>query len=969
MDAERSGASRRRSPTHSADSARNYGTHPRLPHPPNGARRGSRDPSRENRDGSEASTGDSSRNNREGQSHANSNNSRRNSGGDQNPDLSHPPHGMGRRVRRPSISNDPNLPHHQRSSSDHATPSSTVSNKSGANNHNNIKSNTVNNNSNDNGSCINTGRSRRYSIDFKDNNNDNYYRNSVAAAAAAAAAATSGDPMGNHQQYPSSSNHPKSRRHKRSTSGYSNYVNRVQKQPTLSSSDDEVKSTPDYTSADDLEIESESLISERGEFDQESATDDSWGKDEVMADKIKKFLKHPVAWQPAADDSYLIGHMTLKKGTAADDKKNAQSNLTDTSTNPASSAILGLKVVGGKPLHAESGGGSELAAFITKVKRGSIADTVGHLIPGDQVLEWNGQSLNGLTFEQVSEIIVKSKSEPQVELIVLRKIDRDKMGGVGTGGGSVGVGGGGSQDGDTNYSVLGTMKGVYDISGQAQELNRSTYMRNDYATHASMMMMMRSDNANAVTVIGGRIQIRLGFDAAAAQLIVNILAASELPPKQEFSQPRSSFCTLYLLPDRSERSKRKTTTIHGTNEPRWDQTFVYSPVKKTDLNHRTLEITVYDFDRFGSHDLIGEVTVDLSTVPLDDEPQWYLLTSIDDPAAIAKRKAAAAAMQQQQQQQSTSQSDVASAATAATSSTASTPRDGGEDESLDSQPKPQPHHGQRGRKPPYSDRNYPPYDDHRGPSGEREERVSRGERPDRGDRNERGERNDRGERGERSERGERERGERGSRSGGRHSPSHHHHPHHHHHTYHPGGPPHPHMIPRHPRSRTRSPSGRGPRGPSNAPGSRSLSRTPYSRGREPLWDKKAGGKEGRVVSGGGGSGGGGSGEGGNGGVEAEKDATSTSSKSQRKNHTAAPPQHVVAAASPASSCPSSGDKDANSSSSTPSRRRRQLPQIPAGKPQTPKTQQQQHQAKTTTPASKNPQSILNPPQVKIEETP
>ena len=257
-----------------------------------------------------------------------------------------------------------------------------------------------------------------------------------------------------------------------------------------------------------------------------------------------------------------MGAATAAATTAIDDKSNP--NPSDPQ-NQASSAILGLKVVGGKPLHADGG---ELAAFITKVKRGSIADTVGHLVPGDQVLEWNGQSLNGLTFEQVSDIIVKSKTEPQVELIVLRKIDRDKMGGggglggvgagLGGGGGGGGPGGGmgGAMDGDpggTHHPFFASMKGVYDISGQAQELNRSTYNTyNDHsAVHASVMMMMRNNNnnnannnnnissnlnsdnnSNAVTVIGGRIQIRLGFDAAAAQLIVAVVAASELPPKQ-----------------------------------------------------------------------------------------------------------------------------------------------------------------------------------------------------------------------------------------------------------------------------------------------------------------------------------------------------------------------------------------------------------------------------------------------------
>ena len=64
-----------------------------------------------------------------------------------------------------------------------------------------------------------------------------------------------------------------------------------------------------------------------------------------------------------------------------------------------------------------------LCAFITKVKRGSIADTVGQLKPGDEVLEWNGRSLRGLTLEQVSEIILETKQDPQVELIVERNLE------------------------------------------------------------------------------------------------------------------------------------------------------------------------------------------------------------------------------------------------------------------------------------------------------------------------------------------------------------------------------------------------------------------------------------------------------------------------------------------------------------------------------------------------------------------
>lgn len=43
---------------------------------------------------------------------------------------------------------------------------------------------------------------------------------------------------------------------------------------------------------------------------------------------------------------------------------------------------------------SEAGAG-RLGAFITRVKRNSVADLVGQLKPGDEVLEWNGRVLQG----------------------------------------------------------------------------------------------------------------------------------------------------------------------------------------------------------------------------------------------------------------------------------------------------------------------------------------------------------------------------------------------------------------------------------------------------------------------------------------------------------------------------------------------------------------------------------------------
>ncbi|KAG8225195.1 hypothetical protein J437_LFUL009499, partial [Ladona fulva] len=118
-------------------------------------------------------------------------------------------------------------------------------------------------------------------------------------------------------------------------------------------------------------------------------------------------MQHPMSWQVSADGGHLIGHMILKKTPSRDVSPSGYS----------SAAILGLKVVGGRVL--ESG---RRAAIVEKVKKGSTADVEGQLRPGDEVIEWNGRSLQGKSFEEVYDIIAESRQEPQVELIVSRTL-------------------------------------------------------------------------------------------------------------------------------------------------------------------------------------------------------------------------------------------------------------------------------------------------------------------------------------------------------------------------------------------------------------------------------------------------------------------------------------------------------------------------------------------------------------------
>uniref|UniRef100_A0A3B3TSS2 PDZ domain-containing protein n=1 Tax=Poecilia latipinna TaxID=48699 RepID=A0A3B3TSS2_9TELE len=153
------------------------------------------------------------------------------------------------------------------------------------------------------------------------------------------------------------------------------------RQMSISSSEEEGGST----SCDDVDMES---VSEKGDLDCHPLDPTVW--------------HHPVTWQPSKEGDHLIGRITLSKRSAMPRE---------------AGSLLGLKVVGGKI--TESG---RLGAFITKVKKGSLADVVGHLRAGDEVLQWNGKSLPGATKKEVYNIILESKAEPQVEIVVSRPI-------------------------------------------------------------------------------------------------------------------------------------------------------------------------------------------------------------------------------------------------------------------------------------------------------------------------------------------------------------------------------------------------------------------------------------------------------------------------------------------------------------------------------------------------------------------
>ncbi|XP_075454169.1 regulating synaptic membrane exocytosis protein 1 isoform X30 [Ascaphus truei] len=347
------------------------------------------------------------------------------------------------------------------------------------------------------------------------------------------------------------------------------------RQMSVSSSEEEGASTPEYTSCEDVEIESES-VSEKGDLDYYWLDPATWHSRETSP-----LGSHPVTWQPSKEGDRLIGRVILNKRT---------------SMPKESGALLGLKVVGGKM--TETG---RLGAFITKVKKGSLADVVGHLRAGDEVLEWNSKPLPGATNEDVYNIILQSKSEPQVEIIVSRPI--------------------------------GDIPRIPESSHPPLESSSSSFESQKMDRPSISVISPTSPGAlkDAPQVLPGQLSVKLWYDKVGHQLIVNVLQAIDLPSRSD-GRPRNPYVKMYFLPDRSDKSKRRTKTVKKSSEPKWNQTFLYSHVHRRDFRERMLEITVWDQPRVQEEesDFLGEILIELETALLDDEPHWYKLQTHDE---------------------------------------------------------------------------------------------------------------------------------------------------------------------------------------------------------------------------------------------------------------------------------------------------------------------------------------------------
>ncbi|XP_058949786.2 regulating synaptic membrane exocytosis protein 2 isoform X5 [Pocillopora verrucosa] len=381
---------------------------------------------------------------------------------------------------------------------------------------------------------------------------------------------------------------------------------------------------------------------------------------ETNTDPLQTFVK----WSAPDEDNKCLGEVLL----TIDPKYKGSS------TDPYSA--YGLKVIGGKM--TDDG---KLGAFITEIRKGGPAERQAKLQIGDEIQDWNEQSLVDCTFEEVVEIINSSMEDNQdsneLHLIVCRDkskfpartsqspdksprgqeqkrespkqvptrespVKRDRMSPSAA---PMSL----QQDRKPPDSrreettVIPTQRENGLMStGRSQSSSYEPPADDDFFFGGGPLPDEKSNKSVKQTgadkdkdkdkekeqEVTGRLQLKLFYDEDAANLNVTVVGAEGLAPK-ETTTPPNPYIRIYFLPDKSMQSKRRTKTAMKSFNPKWNQTFVY-PCRPQKFSGRALEVTVWDYDKVGSSEFIGEVVLSMSEANLDGNGYWYPLKNHED---------------------------------------------------------------------------------------------------------------------------------------------------------------------------------------------------------------------------------------------------------------------------------------------------------------------------------------------------
>ncbi|XP_060603575.1 CAP-Gly domain-containing linker protein 1-like isoform X2 [Ruditapes philippinarum] len=125
--------------------------------------------------------------------------------------------------------------------------------------------------------------------------------------------------------------------------------------------------------------------------------------------------------------------------------------------------------------------------------------------------------------------------------------------------------------------------------------------------------------------ITGEILFSLNYNYKTNMLEVGVKQCRNIAVADLRRRRSDPYVKTYLLPDRTRGGKRKTKVKKHSTSPTFDETLKYS-LTKSELENRTLWLTVWHNDRFGRNVFLGEVTINFDYYKFEDPfPRWYPL--------------------------------------------------------------------------------------------------------------------------------------------------------------------------------------------------------------------------------------------------------------------------------------------------------------------------------------------------------
>ncbi|NXO06054.1 SYTL5 protein, partial [Oriolus oriolus] len=145
-------------------------------------------------------------------------------------------------------------------------------------------------------------------------------------------------------------------------------------------------------------------------------------------------------------------------------------------------------------------------------------------------------------------------------------------------------------------------------------------------TSINSMVSVYSETGDYGNVkVSGEILLSISYIYKTGALNILVKSCRNLAIADERKQRTDPYVKAYLLPDRSRQSKRKTKIKSNSTSPEFNETLKYV-ISHSQLETRTLQLSVWHYDRFGRNSFLGEVEIPFDSWNFENQSdEWFVL--------------------------------------------------------------------------------------------------------------------------------------------------------------------------------------------------------------------------------------------------------------------------------------------------------------------------------------------------------